>query len=114
MWVTTWPTVHPGSSDGRLACSSGRSCSAAITTSCAFAAPARSRSRSLIEFSPYPARERGNLAVMQIAMVGLGRMGANMVRRLQRAGHDCVAYDLNPTAVEASKADGARRRGTLH
>ena len=39
--------------------------------------------------------ERGNLADMQIAMVGLGRMGANMVRRLRRAGHDCVAYDVN-------------------
>ncbi len=49
---------------------------------------------------------------MQIAMVGLGRMGGNMVHRLQRAGHDCVAYDLNPAAVEASKADGARGAGT--
>ncbi|HSB87794.1 MAG TPA: decarboxylating 6-phosphogluconate dehydrogenase [Ilumatobacteraceae bacterium] len=44
---------------------------------------------------------------MQIAMVGLGRMGANMVRRLLRAGHDCVAYDLNVAAVAASEADGA-------
>jgi 6-phosphogluconate dehydrogenase len=41
-------------------------------------------------------------------MVGLGRMGANMVRRLQRAGHDCVAYDVNPAAVQASVGDGAR------
>ena len=49
---------------------------------------------------------------MQLAMVGLGRMGANMVRRLQRAGHDCVAYDLNPAAVQASEADGARGAGT--
>jgi len=45
-------------------------------------------------------------------MVRLGRMGANMVRRLQRAGHDCVAYDLNPAAVQASEADGARGAGT--
>jgi 6-phosphogluconate dehydrogenase len=44
---------------------------------------------------------------MQIAMVGLGRMGANMVRRLQRAGHTCVAYDLNPEAVAAAVDDGA-------
>ncbi len=44
---------------------------------------------------------------MQIAMVGLGRMGANMVRRLQRAGHECVAYDLAEAAVQASEADGA-------
>jgi len=41
-------------------------------------------------------------------MVGLGRMGANMVRRLQRAGHDCVAYDVNAAAVEGSQADGAQ------
>ena len=40
-------------------------------------------------------------------MVGLGRMGANMVRRLQRAGHECVAYDLSEAAVQASEADGA-------
>jgi len=45
-------------------------------------------------------------------MVGLGRMGANMVRRLERAGHDCVAYDLNPAAVKASEADGARGAAT--
>jgi 6-phosphogluconate dehydrogenase len=45
---------------------------------------------------------------MQIAMVGLGRMGANMVRRLQRAGHDCVAYDLDEAAVQAAEGDGAR------
>jgi 6-phosphogluconate dehydrogenase len=41
-------------------------------------------------------------------MVGLGRMGANMVRRLQRAGHDCVAYDLNTAAVQSIEAEGAR------
>ena len=45
---------------------------------------------------------------MQIAMVGLGRMGANMVRRLQRAGHDCVAYDVNEAAVTAMESEGAR------
>ncbi|MEO8266916.1 MAG: phosphogluconate dehydrogenase (NAD(+)-dependent, decarboxylating) [Ilumatobacteraceae bacterium] len=44
---------------------------------------------------------------MQIAMVGLGRMGANMVRRLQHAGHECVAYDLDAAAVQAAEADGA-------
>jgi 6-phosphogluconate dehydrogenase len=49
---------------------------------------------------------------MQLAMVGLGRMGANMVRRLQRAGHDCVAYDLSPEAILASEADGARGAST--
>jgi 6-phosphogluconate dehydrogenase len=43
---------------------------------------------------------------MQLAMIGLGRMGANMVRRLQRAGHECVAYDVNPDAVAAMEAEG--------
>jgi 6-phosphogluconate dehydrogenase len=44
---------------------------------------------------------------MQLGMIGLGRMGANMVRRLQRAGHQCVAYDVNAGAVNATVADGA-------
>ena len=44
---------------------------------------------------------------MQIGMIGLGRMGAGMVRRLVRAGHDCVVYDRSPPAVEALVADGA-------
>src|SRR6185369_15192412 len=37
---------------------------------------------------------------MQIGMIGLGRMGANMVRRLRRAQHDCVVYDRNAEAVQ--------------
>jgi len=37
---------------------------------------------------------------MQVAMIGLGRMGANMVRRLARAGHECVVFDRSPDAVE--------------
>ena len=37
---------------------------------------------------------------MQIGMVGLGRMGANMVRRLLKGGHECVVYDMSPKAVE--------------
>jgi 6-phosphogluconate dehydrogenase len=37
---------------------------------------------------------------MQLAMIGLGRMGANMVRRLLRGGHECVVYDRSPKAVE--------------
>jgi 6-phosphogluconate dehydrogenase len=44
---------------------------------------------------------------MQLGMIGLGRMGGNMVRRLQRAGHSCVAYDLDPDAVTAAEAEGA-------
>ena len=43
---------------------------------------------------------------MQIGMVGLGRMGANMVRRLARGGHDCVVYDADAAAVAG--AVGAR------
>ena len=38
---------------------------------------------------------------MQLGMIGLGRMGANMVRRLIRGGHECVVYDRSPAAVEA-------------
>ena len=44
---------------------------------------------------------------MQIAMVGLGRMGANMVRRLLRAGHKCVVYDRSQDAVQALVKEGA-------
>jgi 6-phosphogluconate dehydrogenase len=49
---------------------------------------------------------------MQIGMVGLGRMGANMVRRLLRGGHQCVAYDRAPAAVQAMVADGASGVGS--
>jgi 6-phosphogluconate dehydrogenase len=44
---------------------------------------------------------------MQLGMVGLGRMGANMVRRLMRAGHECVVFDLNPDNVKALADEGA-------
>jgi 6-phosphogluconate dehydrogenase len=44
---------------------------------------------------------------MQLGMVGLGRMGANIVRRLMRDGHSCVGYDVSPDAVKALEADGA-------
>ena len=37
---------------------------------------------------------------MQLGMVGLGRMGANMVRRLLTGGHECVVFDMSPKAVE--------------
>ena len=43
---------------------------------------------------------------MQLGMIGLGRMGANMVRRLQRAGHQCVASDRNAAAVNEVARDG--------
>jgi 6-phosphogluconate dehydrogenase len=44
---------------------------------------------------------------MELGMIGLGRMGASMVRRLLRAGHRCVVYDLQPQAVEALANEGA-------
>lgn len=44
---------------------------------------------------------------MQLGMVGLGRMGANLVRRLMRAGHECVVYDLDSAAVEQLATAGA-------
>ncbi len=44
---------------------------------------------------------------MQLGMVGLGRMGANIVRRLMRAGHDCVVFDVDAHAVEALEGEGA-------
>ncbi len=44
---------------------------------------------------------------MQLGMVGLGRMGANMVRRLMRGGHHCIVFDLNPANVTRLAAEGA-------
>ena len=44
---------------------------------------------------------------MQLGMVGLGRMGANMVRRLIKAGHRCIVFDLSPKAVEGLAKEGA-------
>ncbi|HKW92836.1 MAG TPA: decarboxylating 6-phosphogluconate dehydrogenase [Methylomirabilota bacterium] len=50
---------------------------------------------------------------MQLGMIGLGRMGANMVRRLQKAGHDCVVYDVHADAVQALAKEGAAGTTTL-
>jgi 6-phosphogluconate dehydrogenase len=50
---------------------------------------------------------------MQLGMIGLGRMGANMVRRLMRAGHNCVVFDLNPENVKQLMADGAEGAKSL-
>ena len=50
---------------------------------------------------------------MQLGMIGLGRMGANLVRRLMRDGHRCVAYDVNAGAVESLEADGAEGATSL-
>jgi 6-phosphogluconate dehydrogenase len=50
---------------------------------------------------------------MQLGMIGLGRMGANLVRRLQGGGHECVVYDVNADAVAALKAEGATATTSL-
>ena len=47
---------------------------------------------------------------MQLGMIGLGRMGANMVRRLLKGGHQCVVFDMSPKAVsELVPGEGDRR-----
>jgi len=50
---------------------------------------------------------------MQLGMVGLGRMGANMVRRLLRGGHQCVVSDLNPNNVNELAGEGAAGSSSL-
>lgn len=50
---------------------------------------------------------------MEIAMIGLGKMGANMVKRLLNGGHNVVAFDLNEDAINAAEADGAIGARTL-
>ena len=50
---------------------------------------------------------------MQLGMVGLGRMGGNMVRRLMRDGHECVVYDRSPEAVQTLADEGATGAASL-
>src|SRR6266542_2798953 len=50
---------------------------------------------------------------MQLGMIGLGRMGANMVRRLMRGGHQCVGFDVFAQAVEALVKEGATGANSL-
>ena len=50
---------------------------------------------------------------MQIGMIGLGRMGANMTRRLMRGGHDCVVYAQHPSSVERLVLEGAHGAASL-
>jgi 6-phosphogluconate dehydrogenase len=50
---------------------------------------------------------------MQLGMVGLGRMGANLVRRLMRDGHQCVVYDVDPDAVSTLAGEGATGADSL-
>jgi 6-phosphogluconate dehydrogenase len=53
------------------------------------------------------------MMIMQLGMIGLGRMGANMVRRLQRAGHQCVAFDRSAESVKQVARDGATAAASL-
>ena len=50
---------------------------------------------------------------MQIGMIGLGRMGANMARRLLKGGHHCVVFDMSPKAVEELVAENAAGSASL-
>jgi 6-phosphogluconate dehydrogenase len=50
---------------------------------------------------------------MQLGMVGLGRMGANLVRRLMRDGNHCVVYDMNADAVKSLAGEGATGAASL-
>lgn len=50
---------------------------------------------------------------MKLAMLGLGRMGANMVRRLLRAGHECAVYDPNPAAASVLADEGAQATASI-
>ena len=50
---------------------------------------------------------------MELGMVGLGRMGANLVRRLMVDGYECVVYDVNERAVDELAAEGATGVGSM-
>ena len=50
---------------------------------------------------------------LQLGMVGLGRMGSNLVRRLMRDGHTCVVYDVNADVVKELAGEGATPSASL-
>jgi 6-phosphogluconate dehydrogenase len=50
---------------------------------------------------------------MQLGMIGLGRMGANLVRRLMRHGHECVVFDVNPSSIALMESEGATGAASL-
>ncbi len=50
---------------------------------------------------------------MQLGMIGLGRMGGNMVRRLMRGGHECFVFDLNPDNVKQIEREGAQGASSI-
>src|SRR5215831_8340193 len=58
-------------------------------------------------------RTRQRERVMQLGMIGLGRMGANMVRRLLKGGHQCAVFDMSPKAVAELAAEKATPASSL-
>jgi 6-phosphogluconate dehydrogenase len=56
---------------------------------------------------------QGEAPSVQIGMIGLGRMGANMVRRLMKAGHECVVFDVSADAVAGLAGEGAEGAGSF-
>ena len=50
---------------------------------------------------------------MQLGMIGLGRMGANMAMRLMKAGHECIVYDSHPDPVQELVKQGAKGSTSL-
>src|SRR5215472_2578917 len=82
------------------------SCSSAAGARCGSMSPARSRraSRRCAPQSNARWRDRGH---MQIGVIGLGRMGGNITRRLIQNGHETVVYDHDPNAVAVLGRDGA-------
>src|SRR5438552_3266405 len=79
-----------------------------------YAGPTFSPSRAPSGSADEHLREKRS-QLMQIAMVGLGRMGANMVRRLMRGGHRCVVFDRSADTVKQLLGEGgSAEQGYLH
>ena len=75
-----------------------------------------SSTNTLIRHTARSRNRRHHMATdkhMQLGMIGLGRMGANLVRRLMRDGHQCVVYDVNAAAVAELAGEGATGAGSL-
>src|SRR4051794_22470047 len=86
------------------------SCASRSTIQLHWAPPAH-RAGDNKQYSQSEAIERGR--TMRMGMVGLGRMGGNMTKRLIEHGHEIVAYDRNPDVVTAAEAEGALPANSL-
>ena len=62
---------------------------------------------------PSPKYQLNERIAMQLGMIGLGRMGANMVRRLTRGGQQCIGYDSHPAATVTGRNQGGRAHREL-